>query len=237
MFALHFSSMPITIKPCLPLIIGFFIIQYLPAQEPAELIRLREQFVGAANRAVDPTAKKYVQQLELLKANYHKQGKNQERDHVESEIVKINQATEAGLVKVPVGDLVNKAGSVAGGMGKDLSDLQGLWVRPKQSGGSSEAYEFKQRKMVRIFEYATQDGGFSEQRTNFVVKQTGEKIIITIDGRESSEYRQWYEINLPFSIDKLEMVNFSERPDGSSKNILYLNRKSLAPPKKMAQVE
>lgn len=237
MFAFHFSSMPRTIKPCLPLIICFFIIQHLPAQEPAELVRLREQFVSAANRAVDPTAKKYIQQLELLKANYRKQGKNQESDHVESEIVKINQAAEAGLVKVPAGDMVNKAGSVAGGMGKDVSDLQGFWVRPKQSGGSSEAYEFKQRKMVRIFEYSTQDGGFGEQRTNFVVKQTGEKIIITIDGRESSEYRQWYEINLPFSIDKLEMVNFSVRPDGSSKNILYLNRKPLSQPIKKAQVE
>jgi len=236
MFALHFSSMPIPIKPCLPLIICMFIIQHLPAQEPAELVRLREQFVGAANRAVDPTAKKYIQQLGLLKANYQKQGKNQERDYVESEIVKINQATEAGLVSVPAGDLVNKTGSGGGGMGKDLSDLQGLWIRPKQSS-SSEAYEFKQRKMIHICEYATQDGGFSEQRTNYAVKQTGDKIIISIEGRENSEYRQWYEINLPFSMDKLEMLNFSERPDGSSKNIIYLNRKPIAPPKKATQIE
>lgn len=210
-------------KPYLPLITCFFIIQDSPAQEPAELARLREQFVSAANKSVDPIAKKYIQQLELLKASYIRQGKKQESDHVENEIMKTNQATEAGLVKVTAGDLASTAGS-DGGMGKDLNDLQGFWIRRIQ-GSSSETFEFKQRKMFRLFQYRTQDGGMSEQKTNYAVKQAGGKIMITQDGGENPEYRSWYEINTPFSLDNLEMINLSVRPDGSSKNMLYLKRK------------
>lgn len=211
-------------KKKLPLLAFFCLLQSGNAQEPDELVKLRDQYVSAANRAIEPLSKKYIERLEAMKLDFARNGKARESSYVENEILKINAAKDAGFVNIPSttgNDIQAVAEDPKVKFGEELKMLYGTW----KSSDERITFEFKPGKKVAYTqEYATSGGGTTSSTNMYDAKEEGDRIIINKKSDDRSEYKSWYEINMPFSLIELEITYHSVHSQGSTKTTYRLKR-------------
>ena len=212
-------------------LIYFGLIPLSYSQEPEALTKLRDKYASAVNSSVESITSKYIQQLELLKNNCT----NAEAILIDSEILEMRRIREEG-VSPTTSDEVTVLGSKRDS-GKDLKQLLGIWIAPSISNGYSSrntttTYEFKSAKQMTITKTYSSSNGVSEEMSNYIIRGTNDSIVMeqaTTSGssyRSSSEYKNYYEITMPFSYSNPEIVQISARPDGSTKSTIRLERKS-----------
>lgn len=211
-------------KKKLPLIAFCCLLQAGYSQDLDELKKLQDQYISAANRAVEPLSKKYVERLETLKAEFSRNGKDKERSYVEREISKLNEAKKAGLAYIPNATDSDDQSEVVDPnalVGEDLKTLYGIW----KTSDKRMTFEFKPgRKVTLTQEYETSGGGKSSSTQIYEAKEQDDKIIINRKDYDSSNYKSWYEISIPFSLKELEITYHNVYPQGSSKSIYRLKR-------------
>lgn len=92
------------------------------------------------------------------------------------------------------------------GQGSDYKDLVGTWITPPGSN-YTYTFEFKSNKEV-TYTYNYQSNSESNQYSyQYRASQKGDRIVIdkTREASNSSETISYYEINIPFNTDSLEV--------------------------------
>jgi hypothetical protein len=200
------------------------LIQASYSQDLEALTRLRDQYAKAVNKSVDPLTSKYIQQLELIKQNCT----NAEAIIIENEILKMRQLRDDGFSEL-ASDQVTVAGSNTA-TGKDLKNLLGIWIAPSTSSSMTTTFEFKSAKEMTITRAYNSSNGVREEMTNYIIKGARDSIVIeqVTSSGSSSEYKNYYEISMPFSYSNPEIVQIYVRPSGLSKTTIRLERKPQA---------
>ena len=107
-----------------------------------------------------------------------------------------------------------------------LEALVGTWTNIKSGyyqGGPNVELEIQSMGNITMkHEYNTPDGGKSMNSSIWHAGEAGDKITLERNKNpnsyygSSSTYKQWYEIKLPFNLNKLELINCYVNPDGNS---------------------
>lgn len=116
----------------------------------------------------------------------------------------------------------------------NFDSLVGTWENIKggyYQGGPNCKIEINSLNNIVIKqEFNSAEGSKHMNSSNWRAREAGDKIIFEKSSNPNSHYasrqtfKQWYEIRLPFNLDKLEIINCYVNPDGSSSNTSFYKK-------------
>lgn len=116
----------------------------------------------------------------------------------------------------------------------NFNSLVGTWENIKggyYQGGTKCTIEINSLNNIVVKqEFNTADGSKQMNSSNWRAREAGDKIIFEKSSNLNAHYasrstfKQWYEIRLPFNLDKLEIISFHDNPDGSFSNTSFYKK-------------